>query len=91
MIDKELKEHILRLHFEQGRKLCSLAEEFGVNPTTLSKWVKAYRKEAAENEEKAAALAMMEETARLRKENEELKKENDFLKKAAAFSAKESR
>ncbi len=91
MVDKELKEQIVRLRFEQGRTVKSLAEEFGITPSAVSKWCIKYRKEAAANAEKEAALKSMEEAARLRKENEELRKENDFLKKAAAFFAKESR
>ena len=91
MIDKELKEQIIRLRFEQGRTETSLSEEFGVSKNTISRWCTAYRKEASLNAEKSAVLKSMEETARLRKENEELRKENDFLKKAAAFFAKESR
>jgi transposase len=90
MIDNELKKQIVRLHFEQGRTVKSLCEEFGVSHSAITRWLSAYREEAAANAEKAAALKSMEEAARLRKENEELRKENDFLKKAAAFFAKES-
>ncbi len=91
MYDKELKEQILRLKYEQGRTIKSLSDEFGISVNAISHWCVAYRKAAASNAEKAAALKSMEELAKLKKENEELKKENDFLKKAAAFFAKESR
>lgn len=91
MIDNELRKQIVRLHFEQGRTVKSLSEEFGVSKNAITRWISAYREEAAANAEKEAALKSMEEVARLRRENEELKKENDFLKKAAAFFAKESR
>jgi transposase len=91
MIDNELRKQIVRLHFEQGRTVKSLSEEFGVSKNAITRWISAYREEAAANAEKEAALKSMEEVARLRRENEKLKKENDFLKKAAAFFAKESR
>lgn len=89
MVDKELKEEILRLRFEQGRTVKSLSEEYGIAYNTITKWCKKYRKEAEANREKANVLASMEENLRLKRENEELKKEVDFLKKAAAFFAKD--
>lgn len=91
MIDKELKQHIIKLKLEEGRTLQSLSDEFGVSANSISKWIQSYRKTAKANAEEAAKLATMEENLRLKRENEELKKENDFLKKAAAFFAKESK
>lgn len=88
MIDKELKEKIVKLKLEEGRTLQSLADEFGVSKGAVSKWVSAYQKKAAENAETAKTLETMAENLRLRQELEELKKENDFLKKAAAFFAR---
>ena len=88
MIDKELKEKIVKLKLEEGRTLQSLVDEFGVAKGTISKWITAYRKDAAQNAETAKALKAMDENLKLRREIEELKKENDFLKKAAAFFAK---
>lgn len=88
MYDQKLLEHILKLHFEQGRTLKSLSEEYGISKSTLTKAKKRYLQQAESNKEKALNLAAMEENRKLREENEELKKEIDFLKKAAAFFAK---
>ena len=88
MHDKQLREEIVKRKLETGRSAQSLSEEYGIPKRTIEKWVRAYRKEAAANEEKAMSLKAMEENVKLRKQLEELKKENDFLKKAAAFFAK---
>ena len=90
MYDKELMDHLVKLHLEQGRTYKSLEDEFGINSSTISRAVKRLRKEAEADAQKAKTLADMEEILRLQKEVQELKKENDFLKKAAAFFAKES-
>ena len=90
MYDKELMEHLVKLHLEQGRTYKSLQDEFGVYSSTISRAVSRFRKEAEVDAHKAKALADMEELHRLQKEVEELRKENDFLKKAAAFFAKEN-
>ncbi len=90
MIDRNLMDHIVKLHFEQGRTYRSLAEEFGVSGGAIARAVKRLRKAAEADECQARALADLEEMHRLRQEVEELKKENDFLKKAAAFFAKEN-
>ena len=89
MVDKELKEQILRLRFEEGRTVKSLAEEYGISRNTLENWCTKFRKAAESDKEKAKVLATMEENLKLKRENEELKKEVDFLKKAAAFFAKD--
>ena len=91
MVNKELLEHLVKLHLEQGRTYKSLQDEYGVAHSTISRAVKRFREEALADSEKAKKLADMEELHRLQKEVEELRKENDFLKKAAAFFAKESR
>ena len=91
MYDKQLMDHIVQLHIEQGRTYQSLSDEFGISRNTIGRAVVRFRKEAEADEKKAENLANMEELHRLQREVEELRKENDFLKKAAAFFAKESR
>ena len=90
MYDKELMDHIIKLHLEQGRTYQSLQDEYGIPRNTIGRAVARFRQEAQTDAEKARTLAAMEELNRLRKEVEELRKENDFLKKAAAFFAKEN-
>ena len=89
MIDRKLKDQIIKLKIEEGRTARSLADEFGIPQTTIYTWVKAYKKKAATDAKFAKELADMEELQKLKKENAELKKEVDFLKQAAAFFAKE--
>ena len=89
MLDRELVEHILKENIEGGRTLSSLADEYGVSSSSLSRWKKKLIREANEDAEKKRQLEVMQENRRLREELEELKKENDFLKKAAAFFAKD--
>ena len=83
------EEKIVRLHLEEGRTMESLAMEYSVSKSGISRWVKEFRKECQENLIAKEELDSYELLNRLRKENEELKKENVFLKKAAAFFAKE--
>ena len=90
MYDKEIMNHLVKLHLEQGRTYQSLQDEYGVAKNTISRAVCKFRKEAADNAEKAKILADMEELHRLKEKIAELEKENDFLKKAAAFFAKEN-
>lgn len=90
MYDKELIDHIVKLHLEQGRTYQSLQDEYGVARNTIGRAVRKFRKEAEANAEKAKMLADMEELRRLKAKVAELEKENDFLKKAAAFFAKEN-
>ena len=44
MIDRKLKDQIIKLKIEEGRTARSLADEFGIPQTTIYTWVKAYKK-----------------------------------------------
>ena len=90
-IDPELKQHIINQRIMEGRTFQSLESEYGIPRRVISKWVTQYRELAKSDEEKAKALATMEENRLLKEKLAELEKENDFLKKAAAFFAKESK
>ena len=46
MYDKELMDHLVKLHLEQGRTYISLEDEFGVYRSTISRAVRRFRKEA---------------------------------------------
>lgn len=87
--DEALKSKIIRLHLEEGRTQKSLTAEYGLGAGTISYWVKKYREECNDNEEKQEEYDIYKENARLRGELAEAKKEVLFLKKAAAFFAKE--
>ena len=89
MYDEDAKQEILKKHFEEGRTLKSLSEEYGIGYHTITRWAKLYKAEMEKDAEKAKAFQAMQDNLKLKKENEELKKEVDFLKKAAAFFAKD--
>lgn len=80
---------MVRLHFEEGRSLRSIAEEYGVSKASISNWVYQFRNECQTNDEAKADYDYMKENFALKKQLAKLQKESDFLKKAAEFFAKE--
>jgi transposase len=84
---KEFKESAVELCLSGDRSVKCIAEELGVHPTSLCKWVRA------SEEEKAGGLKAFpgkgiprdEELARLRKEVADLRETNEILKKAMAI------
>ncbi len=88
-LSPEDKQEILRKHFEEGRTVKSLCDEYFIAHSTIEKLITDYRKECQKEPKLQAQSDMYEENRKLRQEIEELKKENAFLKKAAAFFAKE--
>lgn len=69
---KELRMKIARLHVEEGRTLQSLAEEFGINRTSIYPWIKSYEKEIKEEKKKEP---FVEQSQRRSKYSEELRVE----------------
>jgi transposase len=88
-LSPEDRQEVLRKHFEEGRTVKSLCDEYFIAHSTIEKWITDYRKECQKKPELKVQSDMYEENRKLRQELEELKKENAFLKKAAAFFAKE--
>ena len=87
--EEEFKKNVVRLHWEEGRTLKSLADEYGASKAAISKWIKTYREECQTSQDSKNEYDYMKENLKLRKQLEEMDKENRFLKKAAAFFAKE--
>ncbi len=86
----EFREEAARLVVETSRPIADVAREIGVSETSLGNWVRAYRKQHAEDE----PPLQISERARLReleRENRELRMKNEFLSKAAAYFAAEHR
>ena len=88
-LSPEDRQEVLRKHFEEGRTVKSLCDEYFIAHSTIEKWITDYRKECQKKPELKVQSDMYEENRKLRQELEELKKENAFLKKAAAFFARE--
>lgn len=81
----ELKQQAVRLYRERGGAYAETARELGVDPGSLSDWVR--RADAAQAPAGDNPSQMAEGLRRLRRENERLKMENEMLLKASAFFA----
>ena len=73
-ISKSDKQEILRKHFEEGRTVKSLCDEYFLAHSTIERWVTEYRKECQKEPKLQAQAEVYEENRKLRKELEELKK-----------------
>jgi transposase len=74
---------------ETSRPIADVARELGISETSLGNWVRAYRKQHAEDE----PPLQISERARLReleRENRELRMKNEFLSKAGVPRAREA-
>ena len=85
---REFQDEAVRLVLTSGRSQRAIADDLGVNRSTLARWM-------AEHQDTRSSSAMppsedvMDELKRLRRENEVLRQERDILKKATAFFVKE--
>ena len=88
---EEFRRDAVALVRSSGRPIVEIAQELGINDTTLGNWVRDDRKQS-----KTAGLptgqedAEMEECRRLKKRIVELEKEREILKRAVVFWVKES-
>ena len=81
----EFKQQAVRLYRERGGTYAETARELGVDPGSLSDWVK--RADAAQAPPEDNPFQMAEDLRRLGRENERLKRENGMLLEASAFVA----
>ncbi len=79
------KQQAARLHGERGGAYAEAAREPGVDPGSLSDWVR--RADAAQAPAGGNPFQVAEGLRRLRRENERLRRENEMLSKASAFLA----
>lgn len=77
------KRRAVGLYRERGGTCAETARELGVDPGSLSDWVK--RADAARAPAGGDPFQMAEDLRRLRRESERLKRENEILLKASAF------
>ncbi|MFL5159816.1 MAG: IS3 family transposase [Microvirga sp.] len=81
---REFQDEAVRLVLTSGRSQRAIADDLGVNRSTLARWM-------AEHQDTRPASAappnedVMAELKRLRRENEVLRQERDILKKATGF------
>ena len=81
----EFKQKAVELYRSRGTTYAEVARELGVDPGSLSDWVK--RAGAADAAPGDNPFQMAEDLRRLKRENERLKRENEILLKASAFFA----
>lgn len=85
----ELKMKIIRLYEEGNSSYRTLAAEYGVSRSSISKWYREYSFGSQTSPETREKCDSTDEILCLKKENEDLKVEVVFLKKVVAFFAKE--
>ena len=86
----EFKDEAAKMVVDLSRPIAQVAEELGINRTTLGFWVKDYRKKLA-GQPLPPDMSDAERMRELERRNRELEMENAFLKKAAAYFAREHR
>lgn len=89
---REFRQEAVKLVIEEELSLPEAARRLSLAPSTLTYWVKAYRKGRLGEVGKAQKPLTEVETelARTKKELAEARMERDILKKAAAYFARES-
>ncbi|WOV87644.1 transposase [Sporosarcina oncorhynchi] len=90
-IDDKLKEHLVKLVVEEGKKQTDLCREMDVPPSSLRRWVSDYRKAAQaerSGKEYMTPTEQLKQQRKLEKEIQELKEENEILKKAMHIFSK---
>ncbi|MBW8741012.1 MAG: transposase [Streptomyces turgidiscabies] len=71
--DPEFREGAVRIVTETGKTIAEVAEDLGINETTLASWVSRARRAGA------APAGGSDELERLRRENAQLKRDNKEL------------
>jgi transposase len=83
---KEFKVEAVRLAMQGDRPMSETAQELGVHPNILYKWVRDHKADPVQAfPGKGRLRADEDELARLRRDYERVKMERDILKKAMAI------
>ena len=83
----EFKESAIELYHNSGRTTLEVADDLGISPENLRRWLREKEKGEANNLKvfPGQGNPRDEELARLRKENADLRETNEILKKAMAI------
>ena len=86
----EVRQRAVAMVRESGRPIASVAQELGLNPETLRKWVRAAESAGRVPAEELATPAEKDaEIRRLRVEVADLRRTNEILRLASAYFARE--
>lgn len=83
----EFKQQAVELYRKSDTTYAEVARGLGVDPGSLSSWVKQADRRAEGDPKSQNPFQMAEDLRKLRRENERLKRENEILLKASAFFA----
>lgn len=81
----EFKQGAVQPYRERGGTYAEIGRELGVDPDSISDWVK--RADAAGSDPSANPFQVAEENRRLKRGNERLRRESEIHLKASAFFA----
>jgi transposase len=85
--DNELKVTIVEL-LQSGIKAKQLSEDYGIQPSVISRWKKDYESKSGDFSKKRELTKEEQELKALRKELRDVKMERDILKKAVSIFSK---
>lgn len=90
LTSREMREYLVKLVIEDGRKATELAYEHGIKPERIRDWVRTYKKmqKLSSDDHLSSSTELKKRIAELEKNEKELKEENEILKKAMHVFAK---
>ena len=84
----EIRRRAIEEVTQRGRRASAVAQDLGMTPTTVSTWVRQYRRD--KGLEPGPSTEQLHRIKELEKEVAELRRSNEILKEATRFFAKEA-